>query len=552
MEEIKKIISIYGRVSTSNQEEEETIKTQLSAVYEFAEKNSYTVVQEYLDEGWSGDILARPALDQLRQDARNKKWEAVLIYDPDRLARRYSYQELIMDELKEAGIEVIFVTISAPKNTEDKILHGVRGLFAEYERAKITERFRLGKIRKVKEGHILTTEGPYGYNYIRGDREKKVHGHYEINGDEAKVVGMIFSWIGDDELSIREVVRQLHKIGIVPRKSKRGVWNTSTLNNMLKNKTYIGEGHWGSSYAVVPKRPIKIEKYKKMRKSSRRNKPEEEWIASKIPVPPIIDRDLFERVRAQLKKNAATCPRNRKYEYLLSGRIFCDCGRTRSGAGPQKGKHLYYRCNDRIYCFPLPRTCKDKGINARTADEMVWNKIAELMSSPELMLSQVKRWADARQTKVKSSVGDAEAIKKEITKMENQEERFNKAYGAGLFTLAKLKDYTAPIRERVAALQTQLAIAQREENQINSSVLPNKMEMLTFAKLATKHLKELNFETKRGIITQILTKVIGSQEKLHVYGQLPIAPSDVAFKTKYRNCGTSECRQIDSVQSPHK
>src|SRR3989344_5792784 len=299
-----KLVAVYGRVSTSNQENEGTIETQLSAVRDYANKNGYTIIQEYLDNGWSGDSIVRPALDQLRMDSKNKIWDAVLMYDPDRLARRYSYQELVMDDLKEAGIEVMFVTVSAPKNPEDKILHGVRGLFAEYERAKIAERFRLGKLRKVKDGHILTTEALYGYSYVRNNKETKLHGYYVINEEEAKIVRMIFSWIANQHMAIREVVRQLQQRGIAPRKSKRGVWNTSSLHNMLRNKTYIGEGHWGASYSVVPENPIKIEKYKKLRKSSRRMRPEEEWIASKIPVPAIMDGDLFDRTRAQLKKNS--------------------------------------------------------------------------------------------------------------------------------------------------------------------------------------------------------------------------------------------------------
>jgi site-specific DNA recombinase len=111
-----KLIAVYGRVSTSNQENEGTIETQLAAVKDFAQKNNYTIVQEYLDNGWSGDSIVRPALDQLRMDAKKKIWEGVLMYDPDRLARRYSYQELVMDELREADIEVLFVTTSTPKN----------------------------------------------------------------------------------------------------------------------------------------------------------------------------------------------------------------------------------------------------------------------------------------------------------------------------------------------------------------------------------------------------------------------------------------------------
>ena len=163
---INKLVAIYARVSTGRQENEQTVQNQLMVLHEYVEKNKYTIVSEYVDEGWSGDILARPELDRLRVDAKNKMWEAVLVYDPDRIARRYSYQELIMDELKEAGMEIIFITTAAPKNSEDKILYGVRGLFAEYERAKIAERFRLGKLRKVRNGHVLVSEAPYGYTYV--------------------------------------------------------------------------------------------------------------------------------------------------------------------------------------------------------------------------------------------------------------------------------------------------------------------------------------------------------------------------------------------------
>src|SRR3989338_2602965 len=98
---ITKLIALYARVSTSNQENEGTIESQIVAMKEFAQKNGYTIVREYLDNGWSGDSIVRPALDQLRMDAKKKIWEGILFYDPDRLARRYSYQELIMDELRE-------------------------------------------------------------------------------------------------------------------------------------------------------------------------------------------------------------------------------------------------------------------------------------------------------------------------------------------------------------------------------------------------------------------------------------------------------------------
>ena len=536
LQKINKLIAVYGRVSTSNQENEGTIETQLSAVNEYAQDRGYVIAREYIDNGWSGDSIVRPALDQLRVDARKKIWEAVLIYDPDRLARRYSYQELVMDELKEAGVEVIFVTVTAPKNSEDKILYGVRGLFAEYERTKIAERFRLGKLRKVKEGHILVSEPLYGYRYIPKVNDK--HGYYEINEEEAKVVRMIFTWIAEEGLNIRSVVKRLQEQEIKPRKSKRGVWNTSTLTTMLRNKAYIGEARWGSSYAVVPKNPIKKERYKKIKKTSRRTKPESEWII--IPVPVIIDKELFLRTRKQLKTNLQSCKRNTRNEYLLTSKIYCTCGRRRCGEGPQKGKYLYYRCNDRIMSFPLPRKCKEKGINARISDKLVWDKIVKLMCSPELLMKQANRWFNSQKVKTQSSVGDVGIINEEISKLKGQTDRYNKAYGAGVISMDQLKEYVTPINKRISVLQSQVLQAKQKENQISSVVLPDKKDLETFSEGVRKVLENLSFSLKKNIITNIVDKIVGDQQQLKIYGYIPITPNNyVKFKTSDWNCRTT-------------
>jgi len=533
--EPRKLIATYARVSTARQEEEQTIQAQILLFKEEAEKKNYHIVKEYTDDGWTGDTIVRPGLDQLRTDARCGIFEAVLIYDPDRLARRYSYQELILDEIKEAGVEVIFITVSAPKNSEDKILYGVRGLFAEYERAKITERFRIGKLRKIKEGHILTTEALYGYTYIK--KQEKVHGYYEIHPEESKVVQMIFSWVGDEGLTLRKIVRRLQDMAIRPRKSKRGVWSTSTLSTMLRHRGYIGEAHYGKSYAVVPEKPLKVEKYKKMKKSSRKVHAESEWYI--IPIPPIIDNTLFDRVQERLRLNfQCLCKRNKKNDYLLANKIWCTCGRKRSGEGPQQGKYLYYRCNDRVHSFPLPPTCTEKGIDARIADERVWDKVKTLMSSPDLMKEQINRLQSTVKNKSSFSQTDIEALEKESAKLKLQEERYNAAYGAGLFTLEKLKEYLIPIRERVSAIDAQIAKIRAGQQENKLSVLPSEEAIISFAEQSKATLNNLDFTAKREVIINVIEKIIGSQDGgIEVYGHIPIGSieSNVEFIPNYRH-----------------
>ncbi|MCI0565031.1 MAG: recombinase family protein [Nitrososphaera sp.] len=514
-----KLIAIYARVSTARQEEEQTIRNQLNTLKEYARNHGYTIVHEYVDDGWSGDILQRPALDQLRQDASGKIWDSVLIYDPDRLARRYSYQELVMDELRERDIEVLFVTVDSPKNSEDKILHGVRGLFAEYERTKISERFRLGKLRKLQDGHILTSVPLYGYDYIP-KREGK-HGYYKINEIEAGVVKMIFEWVGNEGMTLRGVVRKLKEMGIKPRKSKRGVWSTSTLSTLLRHRAYIGEAHWGSSYAVVPEKPLKDQKYRKVKKTSRRIRPEVEWIT--VPVPAIIDKELFDRTRRQLKKNFALCVRNTKNEYLLAGKVRCPCGRTRSGEGPQNGKYLYYRCTDRVSSWPNPSMCPEKGINARVADKLVWEKVAQLMSSPNLLSQQIERYNQAKHDKTQSSAEDVEILEKEVAKLTAEENRYNKAYGAGVFTVEQLKEYTTPIKERIAKMESQIERGRRATSHAAVNTSLNHADIVAFSGLVVKILKEdLNFSVKREIVMNVVDKIIGTQKELHVHGHIPV------------------------------
>lgn len=531
-----KQIAVYARVSSSNQENEGTIETQLSAIYEYAKKKNYHIVKEYLDNGWSGDNIIRPELDNLRVDAKKKIWDAVLIYDPDRLARRYSYQELITDELREAYIEVIFVTTPAPANGVEKILFGVQGLFAEYERAKITERFRLGKVRKANEGHVIASEAPYGYSFIpkhgkRGEDDFK-QGHYEINQYEAEVVKAIFKW-SVEGVTIRGLVKKLENLGIPPRKSKRGVWNTSTLSSLLRNKTYIGEAHYGASYAVIPVNPIKKEIYKKVRKSSRRSKPENEWI--KIQVQGIIDEKLFSAVQRRLKQNFELSKRNTKNEYLLSGKIWCICGSRRVGEGALKGKHLYYRCTERINCYPLPTSCHQKGVNAKVADLLTWDLISNLITSPKLMKEQAERWLKNKQPEVQNFNSNLELLNSEIKKLKEQEDRYTRAFGEGLLPIEQLRNYLEPLREKISLLNKQLT---DEESKTQKPVVyktPNEQNVEEFARRAAEVIINFGFDLKKSLLRDIIDTVVCENKKLLIKGCIPSEYlENVAFFTNYR------------------
>lgn len=518
-----KFVAVYARVSTSNQEDQKTVEAQLSEVYAYVRKYDYVIVRKYIDEGWSGDILARPRLDDLRFDARNRVWDAVVTYDPDRLGRELFLQEIVIRELDKIGVPILFVTMPPVTNASDKLMFGVRGLFAAYEKAKITERFRIGKVNRVKNNHVLTSEAPYGYRYIlnvgkRGSADY-VAGHYEIDEREAKIVKSIFSMIDNDQLTLRGVVKELQKQGIKPRKSKRGVWSTSTLSTLLRNETYTGTAHWGTSYATVPLNPRRNDRYKKVEKSSRRTKPKDEWYnITKIPV--IIDKDIFDRVGERLKKNFELLGRNKKNDYLLAGIIYCPCGHRRAGEGPQQGKHLYYRCSERVYCFPEVRTCQERGINARIADEAVWQRLKTIISSPDLLTEQIERWVNNRGKHQQGPLIDVEGTQKEILKQQNQEDRLAIMYAKEIITQAKFEEYVGPIREKIREYENQILKADLDKTPKSDILLPSKGEIKSLAEKALNSLENLGFKTKQLIVRNAINKVMASRESLNVYGSI--------------------------------
>jgi len=543
-----KLIAVYARVSTANQEKEGTIENQLAEMRKYAEDHSYIIVKEYLDEGWSGMRLDRPALENLRQDAQNKLWEAVLCYDPDRLARRFWYQELVTDELKKVDVRILYVTTPAPKTAEDQMLYSMKGAFAEYERAKISERFRIGKLRSINDGHIMVSAPLYGYTHVPTQRtpgQPKVHGYYTINEEEAVVVRKMFEWVANEDLNIRQIVLRLQELGIKPRKSARGVWSTSTLTTLLRNGAYIGKAHWYSSIAVEPKNPIKKE-HRQQIKSSRRPRPPEEWRT--VPVPKIVDEALFSKVRERLAVHIERNPRCKKYEYLLANVMECGCGVKRGGAARKRGQYLYYDCYDKVYAFPLPRKCHENPINARIADRLVWERLTELLSSSELLIKHAERAVKALYAGATVST-DATQIERQIAKLKQQEDRYTKAYGAEVITLEQLQENIAPIREKIASLQLEITKTRQQGLQNDYDPTPNGEEINDFAEATQDLLSgDLSFEQKRAIVLRTVEKIVGTQEKLQVSGFIPVTTTNYGgYTTEDRNCGVAERGEVHVV-----
>src|SRR5919206_1954123 len=145
--------AIYARVSTERQERQQTISSQLSALRDWADNQGHALAEAHVfrDEGYSGSRLDRPALDALRDAVRDAAIDVVAVVSPDRLARKYAYQVLLMEEFRRAGCAVVFLHHPISDDPSGQLLLQIQGAIAEYERAVLAERFRRGKLQKARD-----------------------------------------------------------------------------------------------------------------------------------------------------------------------------------------------------------------------------------------------------------------------------------------------------------------------------------------------------------------------------------------------------------------
>jgi site-specific DNA recombinase len=314
------VAALYARVSSDGQARGNTVASQLAALRARADADGAAVGPDhaYVDEGRSGATLARPALERLRDAVAAGELDRLYVHAPDRLARRYAYQVLLIEEVRRAGVEVVFLNRAIGGSAEDDLLLQVQGVIAEYERARILERGRRGRRHAALSGAVSAMcSAPYGYRYI--GRHAAAGGgaaRIEVVEDEAQVVRQVFAWVGVERVSLREACRRLQGMG---RPTRTGLdrWDATTLCGMLRNPTYRGAAMFGRTRSVPPAqarlRPIRGRPHPPRHASGAKTAvPPEEWIP--IPVPAIVGADVFDAAQAQLDEN-----RRRKRD----GRLGC-------------------------------------------------------------------------------------------------------------------------------------------------------------------------------------------------------------------------------------
>ena len=250
-------VAIYARVSSARQKKDQTIGSQTAALRAHAAQNRLEVPAGWVfeDEGHSGATLIRPALEALRDLAAQGLVDVVLCYSPDRLARKFAYQALLIEEFARAGTKVEFVNGPRGDSPEDQLLIQFQGMFAEYEKAQLMERYRRGKAYRARSGSVNVLGGaPFGYRYIR--KTPEAGARYEIIEHEAVLVAEMFRRYADGAATIADLARWLTSQGVATRTGKHR-WDRPVIWGMLRRgyPTRRSSPRCGTSRSTAPTTP---------------------------------------------------------------------------------------------------------------------------------------------------------------------------------------------------------------------------------------------------------------------------------------------------------
>lgn len=511
-------VGFYARVSSDAQSQAGTIASQVADLRQRIAADGLSVApgMEFIDDGYSGSTPIRPALEKLRDQAGLGGLDRLYVHSPDRLARSYAWQFLLVEELRRQGVELVFLNHPLGSSPEDNLLLQVQGVVAEYERAKIMERSRRGRLHAARQGNVSALgRAPYGYRYVsrmEGGGEARI----EVRLDQAQVVRQIFQWVGMERMSIRQVCRNLEKQGILSPLG-RTAWDPSTIGDILRNPAYKGQAALGRM-RVGPRRP---------RPRPARNQPEQprrarslyatdpqSWIL--IPVPALVDEAVFAAVAEQLEENRRLCRQRRAgARHLLSGLVVCGCCGYGMSAKRRESGRVYHRCGG-------GGPCTNPMVRADRLEEAVWEDVRSLLEEPERIRREYERRLEP------PSPTDAEGpVRQSIRQTRRQIDRLIDAFTEGTIEKPEFEPRLQTLRDRLAKMEEQERAEQDQESrQAQLRLVIGHLDR--FAETVKHNLHEMDWASRREIIRTLVKRVEVGPEAVKICYRVDVGPFALA------------------------
>ena len=494
-----KKIAIYCRVSTALQEQEKTVESQLAELREICK--GFEIVAEYVDDGWSGATLMRPDLDRMREDSKKGLFEALYVISNDRLSRNLYHQGILVEELKKYNIEIFIKDKPIADTPDGRFVFNIMGAVAEYEKEKILERTKRGRIYKAKQKGIVGSTPPLGYNYIK--KSSNAEGYYEINPEETEVVKLMF----DLYIEYQSLYRVQKELNLRKIKTRKGgaQWSISVVGRTLRSEAYIGNGYYGKYCSIEVDNG---QKYQRTAKAGRKKRDKAEWIL--INFPPIIDKEKFELVQETLSKRFKPYGVSKRL-YLLSGLVKCgNCSSTYAG-DTSKG-YSCYRCNDRHRVYPFSKSCYSRRIGKDKLENAVWKKIKQVTTSRLVMVKYILKLAKKINKTEPQIQQEKEKILKSKRDIQAKKNRLLELYTEGNVEKAQFIEKNDELKQIEISIDKKIGeSSEKLSEKIDESVVLSGLDY--FCELAQKRLDSFKPEEKQQFLRDLINAVVFNSEE---------------------------------------
>ncbi len=366
---------VYTRVSTDEQAQKGySLDAQAEACRARAVSLGASEILLFSDEGVSGSLLHRPGLDAALDAVRRNDASVFICTEPDRLSRKLSHQLLLTDEIERSGSVIEFVAFNWDSGPEGRLFYAIKGALAEYERHKILERTRAGKVQKALLGELTHSPNTYGYVF------DSVSDHLAVSAVDAPVVRYAFDLVAWSGAGPSDVSLRLNSLGIP---SPRGrMWSRTTVGRMLRNSAYAGTMYL-RRFNTEGKGQNKFRQSKDRVRV--RQRPQDQWIPVKVPA--LVDEATWNKAQASLDAARRCRPNLARRRYLLRGLVLCgNCGQTMHGStvSAHGVKRSYYVCTAKSPGLPGRTPCPQPYFPATLLEEAVWAAVAPLLVLPAL------------------------------------------------------------------------------------------------------------------------------------------------------------------------
>jgi site-specific DNA recombinase len=508
--------ALYARVSTRRQEQEATIESQVDRLLSYARQHDYEIPPElqFSDQAVSGKHLARPGLDRLRDVAAIGALPPLLCLSPDRLARNLGAQQVVLDELGQAAVTVIFLDQpSLGDSPQAKLLLDIQGAFAEYERVLISDRMRRGRLYHLRQGHTVPYPAPYGSHYQPAQDAQAAC--WLLAPAAAAVVDQVFVWYTQEGLSLGALAHRLNARQVAGPDGP--VWHPSTRGRLLRQPADRGLAYYNrrqvDASGLGERRRHGQGRLRFPRSTLR---PAAEWIACAVPA--LVSDELWQAAQEQLAMQTRFAPRNSQHTYVLRGLLVCSvCGRTLQGR-PQRSVS-YYTCVYGGKRRPPDLPLHTRSLRSDLVEPLIWQALADLLREPPRIHDA---WAAVMQPT--AVVSERDARRQHL--LQQQRQRLLDAYQAGLLQLDELTQRQNPLELELQELQKRLAH--------NPAPAPVQISLAAFTERIQHALAASDDETKQEVLRLLIERIVVSDEALTVEHIIPTVDVSRLHPTHHR------------------